>query len=339
MENKQVCELQIDGMHCAACEIMLEDKISKIKGVEKVDAKLGGQKVELILDKEVDQQKLVKEINSLIEIEGYSVGGIKNKKKNVKEYIYAFGISLVFVIIFLLLQKSGLQGIDFGNNISYPVIFFIGILASLSTCMAVTGGLVLTMSSQYAKDSQTLPIAVFHISRLVGFFILGGLIGLLGSAFKLSPLSNFIIDLILFVSMILIGLSLLDIFPILNRLQLHFPKFLGREVIKTSKYKSYVTPILLGIVTFLLPCGFTQSMQLYSLSTGNFITGALIMFVFALGTLPILGLISFASVKLSKTLQSGLFFKISGILVLFFAVFNLIGSLVLLGILPPIFNV
>lgn len=339
MSENQTCELQIDGMHCAACEVLLEDKISKIKGVQKVDARLGGKKVDLVLDKNIDQSKLVDKINKLINNEGYSVGGIKETKKDLKQYLIALLIALVFGVAFLLLQKAGFQSIDFGSNISYPIIFFIGVLASLSTCMAVTGGLVLTMSSRYAQEEKSKPIIAFHVSRIIGFFILGGIIGILGSVFKLSTVANFAIDLVLFASMILIGLNLLELFPLLNRFQFRMPKFLGRGVIKSAENESNLAPIILGIITFFLPCGFTQSMQLYSLTTGNFLTGALIMVVFALGTLPILALISFASLKFSKTLQSGLFFKISGLLVIFFATFNLLSSLVLLGVLPPFLNV
>jgi len=340
MENQSLtCELAIDGMHCAACEVLLEKKISKIKGVKSVDASLTNNKIKLKLDKDFNQKELTEKINKLINDDGYSVNtGSKVPKSSKKEYLIAIGISLIFVIAFLIIQKAGLEALDFGG-ISYPIVFVIGIIASLSTCMAVTGGLVLTMSSQYAQGSKTKPIIAFHLSRIIAFFLLGGVIGILGATFKLTPLLNFIIDVILFISMILIGLNLLGLFPSLNRFQLHLPKFFGKEVINVSENKGFLAPVFLGIVTFFLPCGFTQSMQLYSLSTGNFLSGALIMFVFSLGTLPVLGLISFASIRLSKTLQSGLFFKVAGILVLFFAIFNLLSSLVLLGILPPFFNV
>lgn len=340
MENENLtCELAIDGMHCAACEVLLEKKISKIKGVKSVNASLSNNKVKLKLDKDFDQKQLTSEINKLINDDGYSVNsGNKIEKSSAKEYVIAIGISLIFVILFLLIQKAGLEGLDFGG-ISYPIVFVIGIIASLSTCMAVTGGLVLTMSSRYAKGSKTKPIVAFHVARIISFFLLGGVIGILGATFKLTPFLNFIIDLVLFISMILIGINLLGLFPSLSRFQLHLPKFFGKEVINVSENKGFLAPVLLGIVTFFLPCGFTQSMQLYALTTGNFLSGALVMFVFSLGTLPVLALISFASVKLSKTLQSSLFFKVAGILVLFFAIFNLLSSLVLLGVLPPFFNV
>lgn len=340
-KNNQLesCELAIDGMHCAACELLIEKKISSIDGVKEVKASLGDNKVKLKLSKEINKEKLTKEINKLIVEEGYSVNSeIKTEKTNIKEYLIAMGVSLIFVLIFILIQKSNIESLDLGS-ISYPVIFIIGIIASLSSCMAVTGGLVLTMSSKYAQGSKTKPIIAFHLSRIVGFFILGGVIGFLGSSFKLTPGLNFIINIILFISMLLIGLNLLQLFPKLTKYQLRLPKFLGRAVINTSENTSFITPVLLGLLTFFLPCGFTQFMQLYALETGDFITGALVMLVFALGTFPMLGLISFASVKFSKTLQSGLFFKTAGILIIFFAIFNLLSSLVLLGILSPIFNI
>ncbi len=94
--------------------------------------------------------------------------------------------------------------------------------------------------------------------------------------------------------------------------------------------------VLLGVSTFFLPCGFTQSMQFYALTTGSFISGALTMFVFSLGTLPVLSLISFASVKFSKNFKSGLFFKTAGFIVIFFAIFNLLSAFVAIGLIGPI---
>ncbi|MEI8175229.1 MAG: sulfite exporter TauE/SafE family protein, partial [bacterium] len=99
-----------------------------------------------------------------------------------------------------------------------------------------------------------------------------------------------------------------------------------------------LTPALVGIATFFLPCGFTQSMQIYTLSTGNFMTGALIMLSFALGTLPVLGLISFSSLSIGKNKNASIFFKVAGLIVILFAIFNLINALVVINILPPIFN-
>ena len=79
-------------------------------------------------------------------------------------------------------------------------------------------------------------------------------------------------------------------------------------------------------------------MQLFTLTTGSFLKGGLTMLSFALGTLPILALISFSSFSIKNNSKSGIFFKSAGLIMIIFALFNIINSLVIAGILPPIFN-
>ena len=66
--------------------------------------------------------------------------------------------------------------------------------------------------------------------------------------------------------------------------------------------------------------------------------GALTMFVFAMGTLPVLALMSFSSFTIEKSSQKELFFKTAGLVVIAFALFNLINSLVVIGLVPPVFT-
>ncbi len=333
--TENVQEFYVKGMHCASCEMLIEDKLSEIDGVNKVNAILSENKVSIDSKKKLDPKYL----SSFVSEYGYLISDKKFKRdKNLKELVIAFSIALSVLLMFLILQKLGIVNLVGVDNITLPMIFFIGIIASLSTCMAVVGGLVLTISSSYSKVRNYRALTFFHISRLVTFFILGGVIGSIGSNFILTSNISFILSLIIFILMIVLGINLLNIFPRFNRLQLHTPKFLTRATLNNLDLKSVLAPIIIGAVTFILPCGFTQAMQVYTLSSGSFINGALIMLVFALGTLPVLSLISFASVKLSNTLNSSLFFKTSGFIVIFFAIFNLITSLIAIGVLPPFIN-
>jgi hypothetical protein len=93
-----------------------------------------------------------------------------------------------------------------------------------------------------------------------------------------------------------------------------------------------LTPLLVGIATFFLPCGFTQSMQIYTLSTGGFFAGALTMLVFALGTLPVLALMSFSSLSIKDGPKASLFFKTAGIIVIMFASFNILSAFDAVGL-------
>jgi sulfite exporter TauE/SafE len=224
------------------------------------------------------------------------------------------------------------------SEVTYGTAFLIGIIASVSTCLAVVGGLVLSLSASFAKEGDKIkPQLMFHVGRLVSFFLLGGLIGLLGSAFQLEQTASFILSLLVAVILLILGINLLDIFPQVKKLLPTLPSFIGKKAHGLKNLNHSLTPLIAGIATFFLPCGFTQSMQLYTLTTGNFLSGALTMLAFALGTLPVLSLLSFGF-GLSKKTPSGIFFKTAGLVVIFFGLFNLINALAGAGIIKPIFN-
>ena len=337
------CELQIEGMHCAACELTIEKNVSKLAGVKKVNAVLSENVVKLKLAAGTDIESLKQDINEALKETDYRVvDSLAWNAVSLTQLLTALLISLLIVAAFLVLQRLGITNSVTSDQLNLSAVFVIGLVASLSSCMAVVGGLVLTISSSYAQlnSGKAKPLLAFHISRLVAFFLLGGVIGLLGAAFTLSPIAIFVINLILFVVMVIMGLNMLGVFPFLKKFELHLPKSLGAKGLDAiTSAGSMLAATLLGIVSFFLPCGFTQSMQVFALTTGSFIDGALTMFVFALGTLPALALISFASVKFSKGLNSGLFFKTAGFLILFFALFNFLGALAVVGIIPPLFNI
>jgi sulfite exporter TauE/SafE len=173
---------------------------------------------------------------------------------------------------------------------------------------------------------------MFHASRLASFFILDGVIGVIGRAFTLTPVISIVLNGAVALVMLILGLNLLDLFPALKKLQPRMPSLVSSRVLNAEKVRTRLAPALLGLITFFLPCGFTQSMQLFSLTAGSFLNGALTMFAFALGTFPVLALISLASVNLSASPRSGLFFKTAGLRVIAFALVNLMNSFAVLDL-------
>ncbi|MEN9621916.1 MAG: hypothetical protein RLZZ67_350 [Candidatus Parcubacteria bacterium] len=258
---------------------------------------------------------------------------------NWADFKIAVPVAVGFIALFVILQKAGLVNLISKGNVTYGTAFVIGLVASLSTCVAMVGGLLLSMSATFAKGgSRVKPQLMFHVGRLVSFFILGGVIGMLGATFTLTSLASSILSLGIALVMLVLGLNLLDVFPWAEKLQPKVPQFIGKHVYSVSKLNSYLTPLIVGVATFFLPCGFTQSMQLYTLGTGSFMTGGITMLAFALGTLPVLALISFSSLGITNSSKSGVFFKTAGLVVIAFALFNLINSLVVAGVITPIFN-
>ena len=331
----------VNGMHCKACVLMIDSELEDLPNVQQVSASLQKHQVEVIGDfGDTTPEQIAEQLSLSLAKHGYNLTVEKQSvKKNWSEFFYAVPIAAVFAVLFVLLQKSGIVNLIDASEMTYGTAVLIGVIASVSTCMAVVGGLILSMSANYAKSGDTTkPQILFHIGRIVSFFILGGVIGAIGSAFALNQTSTFVLSLLIGLVMLMLGLNLLEIFHFTKKLQPAMPKFISKHVLGISKFNHRFTPVLVGIATFFLPCGFTQSMQIYTLSTGNFLSGGLTMLAFALGTFPVLALISFSSFSIKKSSKSGIFFKTAGLIVILFALFNLISSFVAIGWISPIFN-
>lgn len=359
-EIQKTCNLNfsVKGMQCASCELILEESINKIAGVEKVKVSLNSKQVQVKVSEKASSEEIMQKVNDDLKNKGYSLETMNSQSPfNWEEMIYALAISLVFVVVFVALQFAGLNKLIDGQ-MNFGLAFLVGIIASVSTCMALTGGILLSLSATHSKMSNPkISQLSFHLSRLVTFAVLGGITGFLGSILNFSSSFDLFLKILLFFLMLIIGLNLLEIFPFLKKFEPRMPKFISKIAYEQSQkainsssldssninsfknlFLANLTPILVGALTFFLPCGFTQSIQLFVLSTKSFWEGSLLMTGFALGTLPVLSLVSFGSLNFSKNKYKGLFFKTSGFLLIAFALLNLLNILSLLGLIPPVLN-
>lgn len=339
MSEQKTYTFQVQGMHCNACELLTESEIREHPKVASVKSSLATHSVEVSGDfGDMTPDDVAKELSTLLSQHSLSLERQK-KEINWKEFTVAIPVAIGFIALFILLQKIGIVNLVSSGTVTYGTAFVVGIIASLSTCMAVVGGLLLSMSATFAREGDRVrPQLLFHAGRIVAFFVLGGAIGALGSAFQLGAIGTFVLGIIIGLVMLVLGINLLDIFYWTKRLQPSMPKFLSSRALSITNINHVLTPALVGIATFFLPCGFTQSMQIYSLSTGSFLGGALTMLSFALGTLPVLALISFSSFSIKNNAKSGIFFKSAGLIVILFALFNIVNSLVAMGWMSPLFN-
>lgn len=328
-------------MHCKACVLLTESELGEIPEISHVKASLKNLEVKVTGEfGNKEPEFIAEDLSKILKPHGYTLS-LEKQKHFVKwsDFRIAIPIALVFIVLFIILQKLGIVNLITTSDVSYGTAFVVGLIASVSTCMAVVGGIVLSMSTNFAKEGDHIrPQILFHVGRLVSFFILGGLVGALGSAFQLGTIGTFILSFIVAIVLLILGINLLDVFPWAKKLQPTMPSFVGKHIHGLKNFNHTLTPLLVGVATFFLPCGFTQSMQIYTLSTGSFLTGSLIMFAFSLGTLPVLSLLGFSSLGIHKKTQSGVFFKTAGLIVIFFGIFNLINALAASGIISPIFN-
>ncbi len=335
-------KVPIKGLHCSSCEILTEDKLSKISGVKKVKVShLTGEAVIEYDGEAPDMGQINRGITSL----GYEVGeDSKLWLTRDHETQYYFLVSLALILgLYWLANLFGLNNISWqgsGNNFSWLMVVVVGLTAGFSTCMAIVGGMVLAIGANYAKAHPNLsfkrkliPSLTFMAGRVVGYFLLGGVLGMLGQKFKISATVNGLITLLVGVVLLFLGLKLIKLFPRLSSWQLTLPKALARSlgINKERDTYSHWGSAVLGALTFFTPCGFTQAMQLYALSSGSWLAGATIMGLFALGTAPgILSLGTLASAIKGKI--SNFLFILVGMGLIFFSMFNIANGYKLLSL-------
>ena len=337
--------LNVKGMTCSSCEILIERGLKKVPGVEKVNINRAREEAEVhcadIIT--IDQlQEAVEEKGYQLSIQEPTVQKSASNffTKNADHYMEIGAIFLLLVGVYLLLKQLNLipEGIGVTDNMSYGFIFIIGLVAAMSTCLAVAGGLLLAVAGKYNEKFPYLtgwqkfkPHISFNIGRIISYTVLGGLVGLLGSTLAITPTITGSITIAASILMIIVGIQLLHIFPWLNKIQIKMPKFIAHRLYDASaNAPNSRSSFLFGAATFFLPCGFTQALQLYVLGTGSFITGALTMLAFSLGTLPSLAGIGAVS-SFTKGDFKRYFMTFSAIIVIMLGFYNLGPGLTLVG--------
>lgn len=334
--------LAIEGMTCGSCELLLERKLKAIPGI--IDIEVDHRSGTARFSAKADHLPNADRIASVIRTAGYSIvdddsPSISSVPPDKRKWMEIGASLLIIFALYKILQVFDLVSLTPSTSgaLSFGGIFIIGLVAGTSSCLAVTGGLLLSLAAKYneAHHAETpqqkfIPLLHFNLGRLLSYFVLGGLVGLLGQSITLSPkMTGFVSIAVAFV-MLYLALTILKIIP-KGSCPIRPPKYLSHWIASLSESKHPLAPFLLGAGTFFLPCGFTQSLQLVALASGNFVTGALTMFVFALGTLPsLLGLSAISST--AKGTSSRLFLRFSGSLVLLLSLLNLNSGFALTGI-------
>jgi uncharacterized protein len=329
-------KMHIAGMRCPNCDIIVANRCLAVPGVLGIKADYRKGEAEIKHDGSV----ALSAVREALAEEGYTASpwdsAQRPRKNRVADYAeVAVFFALVVGVLFVLNRFEVLPaGIGVSEEMGYGVVLLIGLVASISSCMAVTGGLLVAIAAKYNETHSELPPMervkphiYFNLGRIAGYTILGGAIGALGSALMLSPEVNGILLLATSALMIVLGIHMLRLFPsFMPTLPRAFSDRIHRHVSAETKTGA----LALGASTFFLPCGFTQALQLYVLLKGSIVIGALTMLAFAIGTLPALLSLSAVSSFAKGTLQKH-FLRAAGVVVIVLGVWNIQYGLVLLG--------
>ncbi len=279
--------LFVEDMACRTCERKIQEAIGGLEGVSSVAARLRGGRVEVTFD--VDRVS-VEEIRSAVCGAGYSLGN------PARSAFIALGIAGILAGLYRVGNRAGLFNAlpTVDASYGYGMLFIAGVLTSVH-CVAMCGGIALSQSDAGKEDRRSIaPGVLYNSGRIVSYTLAGGLVGLLGKTFDFSSAAKGIVTALAGMFMALLGLKMLGAFALMPRIP-RSPRILLRRpsFLQTARGRIFArlgmrAPFGIGLLNGLMPCGPLQSMQLYALGTGSFFEGALSMFLFALGTAPLM---------------------------------------------------
>ncbi len=225
--------------------------------------------------------------------------------------------------------------------------FITGLTTGGLSCLAVQGGLLassiahdveLSVQGQPARGGKpaaqqraSRPILLFLAAKLIAYTILGFLLGLLGSVLQLTPTMRAILLAAIGVFMVGTALRMLNIHPIFRYFALEPPAFVTRYIRRKAKGQaSAVTPLFLGALTVLIPCGVTQAMMAVAMGVGDPVRAATMMFAFTLGTSPVFFTVAYLATRLGARLEKN-FMRIVALMVLVLGLISIDSGLTLAG--------
>ena len=318
--------IKIEGMVCNHCYETVTQIITKDFNVKKV--KIKRDIATIWYEKDIDTDRIIEEINN----KGYLTKNeyiSKDKSKignniNIVEFIL---IASILILIAVIINK--IFGFNIFNmiptiqsDIELGMLFITGLLTSIH-CVSMCGAINIAAS----KDNNNTTVKKFkkpllyNLGRLVSYTVMGGIIGGIGSIFSINYYIQSIIILIAAICMIYMSLSMLGIITISNKIS---SCKIFRKVKTTNSF-------VIGLLNGLMPCGPLQAMQVYALSTGSIFYGALSMFLFCLGTIPLM--LFFGSfINLAKGKTRVVTNKIASVLILILSLAMLNRALVGFGI-------
>lgn len=196
-------------------------------------------------------------------------------------------------------------------------------------CLGMCGGIVTAfgLSMQHVSDSKKNGlILTYHLGRLISYSLLGLIASVVGVAIFQSIMSNSAPRIVLGVVLVLIGLAMLGL-PLFNQLEkfgMRFWQSLAPLRKKVFPIDSFGKALFAGLLWGFLPCGLVYGALMMAIAGNNIATGAALMFVFGLGTMPMLiatqktvGMLQ-SSIKNFRLRQiNGVIMMLSGLAVIF----------------------
>ena len=315
------------GTTCESCAEIIKRQAMKINGVKKVSFDYASETGEVVFD---DRKTNMQAIAQKIEEKGYTCI-IDENTSPAKKLGWVFGIIGIIIIVYFLLRLTEGIGLPIiSQNMGYGLLFVVGLLTGFH-CISMCGGFVISYTAKNAQEGKSSHTShlFYGLGKIISYTVIGAIFGLIGSFIAFTPSLRGIAGIIAGIFLLLFGLKMLNLIPFLRKIQFKMPSFLLRFVGREQKKNS--SPFVIGLLNgLMIACGPLQAIYIMAAGTGSMVEGAKLLFIFALGTLPVmLGFGYFASYISSKATQKIL--KASGVIVIVLGLLMVNNGLALAG--------
>ncbi len=272
--------VKINGITCDNCRNKIKKELLTIASVKEV--KITKNIAEIKADKKIDNLQIIKIINSLgyFTQNDYISENIKMIDHNLKLKEFLIILLSIIIIVLLINKIFGFNILNIiptiNSKITYGMLFITGLLTSIH-CISMCGAINLTATFNKSGKTNIKKPLLYNLGRLLSYSFLGGLVGLIGSVISINKKINGLLIIIASIIMLLMSLNTLNII-----------KFKIPSLIKLKNKIKTNNAFIIGIINGFMPCGPLQAMQVYALSTNSFLKGFLSMFLFCLGTIPLM---------------------------------------------------
>lgn len=258
--RSEVFAEKVDGMVCPQCEDEIARKITHRRGILTCRASYRKSCVLAEYDPDIISADEIKAALSDI---GYPVGS--GKSGLISDIA---GIAAVIVLYFALPWLTGLVNVPQAESgAGFGVLFVIGLLSGVH-CIGMCGGIMLTQKNAVA----------YNAGRLLSYTVVGAVFGAIGTVITYDMQFKSMLFTICGGLVVIIGLMMWGV-PFLRQI--------SPELTKPCRFKGG-RPLVIGLLTGLMPCGALASMWLFAAASGSAAKGAESMFAFGLGTCAVM---------------------------------------------------
>jgi len=280
-------QLQVGGMQCIGCEAILEEALERLPGVRQVHADYGRELVVIRFDsRRLDAARIAEAIRR----EGYVCAPVDRRFRPWRRRSLAVVLGLVGLVMIVAgaqwAEQLRLPALD--QQLSYGLLFMLGLVTGFH-CVGMCGGFVLGYTARNAargRHSYTLSHVAYGAGKTLSYTTIGGLFGYLGSIFAFTPFLRGGVGILAGIFLVLMGISMLRLFPAL-RIGFRLPGVLRQFIQKESR--RHRSPFAIGLLNgLMIACGPLQALYVMAAGTGSALEGAARLFMFGVGTLPVL---------------------------------------------------